>query len=227
MLLIIENDKQNREILQKRLFSDFAINTCATSSRNIESAFTKYRIGAAYIPDAEAIPNPIGYCRRFKEAHPNIPLIAAIPSNCTKIDRDALYRVADNIPIKPLPMIRLVEIICELQRLYTGRDYLDLHYGALSITPYTFTVFYGGVPIELSVNAVSILRYLCEEAPRPVPAEELLRTTGTPDRKRSLSAIRSQINELNKISLSALGCRIVTHVHGKGYIIGSEALKIH
>ena len=227
MLLIIDNAKEAREELRRKFFYDFAINTCATSLRNFESAFAKHPISAAYIPNMESVPNPIGYCRRFKAAHPEVPLIAAVPSTETKIDLDALYRVTDNIPLTPLPMIRLVEIICELQRLYTGRDHLDLCYGTLSITPYTFTVFYGGQPLELSVNAISILRYLCEQAPRPIPTAELVAATGSPDRRRTPSALSSRINELNKLSQKAIGCRMVSHVRGKGYIIGTEPRKTH
>lgn len=225
MLLIIDNSKELREELREKFFSDFAINTCATSARNFESAFAKYHVRAAYIPNTESVQNPIGYCRRFKAAHPNIPLIAAVPRENAGIDLEALYRVTDNIPLKPLPAIRLIEIICELQRLYTGRDHLELTYGALMISPYTLTVLYGGIPLDLSASAVSILRYLCEEAPRPVPAHELLATTCSPHRKRSPSAIRTHINELNKRSLTSIGCRIVTHVRNQGYIIGKRTAK--
>lgn len=225
MILIIDNSKPDREALQEKLFSDFGLNTCATSARNAESAFAKHPIGAAYIPHAEMIPNPVGYCRRFKAAHPDIPLIAAVPREGTGIDLDALYRVTDNIPLRPLPAIRLVEIICELMRLYTGRDHLDLICGPLSITPYTFTALYCGCPVELNASAFSILRYLCEAAPRPVPTEELIGRTCAPNRKRSPSAVRTQINQLNKRSLSVVGCRMVTHVHGQGYIIGERPKK--
>ena len=225
MILIIDNSKSDREELQEKFFSDFAINTCATSARNIESAFSKYKIDAAYIPHTEMIPNPVGYCRRFKAAHPDIPLIAALPREGTGIDLDALYRITDNIPLRPLPSIRLVEIICELMRLYTGRDYLELTCGPLSITPYTFTALYCGRPVLLNASAFSILRYLCEAAPRPVPTEELIGTTCAPNRKRSPSAIRTQINELNKRALSSVGCRMVTHVYGQGYIIGEKPKK--
>ena len=225
MILIIDNSKPDREALQEKFFSDFGLNTCATSARYSESAFAKYKIDAAYIPNAETIPNPIGYCRRFKAAHPNVPLIAAVPREGTDIDLDALYRVTDNIPLRPLPAIRLVEIICELMRLYTGRDRLELTCGPLSITPYTFTALYCGCPVELNASALSILRYLCEAAPRPVQTEELTCTTCAPNRKRSPSTIRTHINQLNKKSIAAVGCRMVTHVHGQGYVIGERPKK--
>ena len=225
MLLIIDNSKEAREELRKKFFCDFAINSCAASSRNFESAFKKHPIGAIYIPDIEGIPNPIGYCRRLKTAYPEIPLIVSVMHEATRIDLDALYRVTDNLPKQQIPMIRLVEIICELQRLYTGRDHLDLCCGSLSITPYTFTVLYCGVPIVLNASAVSILRYLAEAAPRPVPTQELLVSTCAPYRKRNGSAIRTQINELNRSALSAVGCRLVTHLRGQGYVIGEPIRK--
>ena len=222
MLLIIENSVEARNEIHKRLFYDFAINACTSSARSFENAFLKYHITAAYIPNTEAIQNPIGFCRRFKNAHPDIPLIAAVPREGAAIDLDALYRVTDNLPLKPLPMIRLIEIILELERLYTGRDHLSLTCGALTLTPYTFTVLYCGVPLELSVSAVSILRYLCEEAPRPITVQELLKTTCSPERKRTPSAIRTHISEINKLSVEKLGARMVTHIRDRGYIIGTN-----
>ena len=222
MLLIIDNAKDVREALQDKLFYEFALNTCATSARNTESAFAKHQIDAAFIPNAGTIPNPVGYCRRFKAAHPDIPLIAAIPQDYEGIDPDALYRVTDNIPTTPLPTIRLVEIVLELQRLYTGRDHLALTSGALSISPYALTVLYCGCPIELSANAISILRYLCEAAPRPVPTAELLSETCAPNRQRKPAALRMQIAEINKRSVAVIGTRMISHIVGKGYVIGDR-----
>ena len=221
MLLIIDNSKEAREALQEKFFSEFAINACTRSARNAESAFAKHKISAAYIPDAEAIPNPVGYCRRFKAAHPDIPLIAAVTREGERIDLDALYRVTDNIPLMPIPTIRLVEIIFELQRLYTGRDHLDLAHGSLSISPYALTVLHADRPINMSASEISILRYLCEAAPRPVPIAELLSETCAPNRQRKAGALRMHITEINKRSRAAIGIRLVSHIAAKGYILGA------
>ena len=222
MLLIIDNSVEFRKELRLELFRRFAINTCAASSRHYESAFAKYPIGAAYIPNLETVPNPIGFCRRFKAAHPDIPLIAAVPRGYEGIDLDKLYSVTDNIPLKPIHRIHVVEIIYELQRLYTGRDHLELTCGPLAITPYTYTAFFCGRPIRLTVGMMSILRYICEAAPRPVSAEELRIASGTPFVKRSLSAVRSQITEINRISKRTIGAPIVSLDYGKGYIIATK-----
>ena len=222
MLLIIDNSVEFRKELRLDFFRRFAINTCTASSRHYESAFAKYTIGAAYIPNLENVPNPIGFCRRFKKTHPDIPLIASVPRDYTKIDLDVLFSVTDNIPLKPIHRIRVVEIIYELQRLYTGRDHLELTCGSLSLTPYTYTVFFCGTPIRMTVGMISILRYICEAAPRPVPVEELLATTGSPIVKRSLSAVRSQITEINRLSRRIVGAPIVSLHYGKGYIIATK-----
>ena len=77
MLLIIENDPKKRISIQHEFFAKFAINACGASYRLVGRAFERFPVSAAYIPNTEAIPNPVGFCRRFKQAYPHIPLVAA------------------------------------------------------------------------------------------------------------------------------------------------------
>lgn len=219
MLLIIENDPKRRATIRHEFYRKFAINTCGASYRFIDSAFQKYPISAAYIPNTETIPNPIGFCRRFKASHPRIPLVAAAPRAGTKLDLDDLYRVTDNIPLLPLATVRVAEILCELMRLYTGEDRVESNVRGLHFNIYSFSVVFGGVECFLGANSLSILRHLAWEDPRPIPTTELALCTGSPLYRHSTSCIRSHMSEINKRCIAAFGNKVVSHIRGKGYTI--------
>ena len=219
MVLIIENDPKKRAAVRHEFFAKLAINTCGASYRFIDRAFERFPITAAYIPTTETIPNPVGFCRRFKKAYPHIPLVAAVPRAGSRIDLDALYTVTDNIPLLPLATVRIAEILCELMRLYTGRDHVENTVRGMYFNIYTFSVFYGGVECFLGANSLSILRYLAWAEPRHVTAAELALGTCSPLSSRTTSCMRTHIYDINRKCVAAFGNKVVSYTPSKGYRI--------
>lgn len=223
MILVIENDPKRRLAIRHELFLKFGLNTCGAAIDEIDGTLSRFRVSAAYIPYAEELCDPIGVCRSFKAKSPEIPLIAAVPKGCERIDLDALYAVTDNIPLRPLPAVKVAEIICELIRIYTGKDRLEQRIGSFSINIYTSAVFYGFRACTVGKNGISILRHLFAYAPEPITAEELARCTCTPlNETRSLSCIRMQIKAINTRAEAILGVPVVRNVRGRGYTVGPE-----
>ena len=219
MLLIIENDPKKRISIQHEFFAKFAINACGASYRLVGRAFERFPVCAAYIPNTEAIPNPVGFCRRFKQAYPHIPLVAAVGRTGSRLDLDALYTVTDNIPLLPLATVRVAEILCELMRLYTGRDHVENTVHGLYFNIYTFSVYYGGIECFLGANSLSILRYLAWAEPRPVTATELALGTCSPLSSRTTSCMRTHVYDINRKCVAAFGNRVISHTPGEGYRI--------
>ncbi len=208
MILIIENDPAMRKSV-RHAFYKIPLNTCGASHRYAEAVLQKFPVSAVYIPRIETIPNPIGFCRRFKEAHPELPLVAAAERGGS-VDLDALYAVTDNIPLRPIATIRVVEILCELCRLYTGRDPADCRVGrALVLTPYAHIACCHCRWMTFTTHALSLLRHLAEAYPREVSSKELSLCTGSPLAKRTPSAVRTMISELNARVMRATGHPIV------------------
>lgn len=222
MILIIENDPKKRFAARHELFLKFGLNTCGAATDEIDGVLARCRVSAAYIPYTEDLQDPIGVCRSFKEKNPEIPLVAAVPKGHEGIDLDALYAVTDNIPLKPLPAVKLAEIICELIRIYTGVDRLEQQYDGFTVNIYTSAVFYGLRACTVGKNGISILRHLFAYAPEPIPAEELARCTCTPiNETRSLSCIRMQIKAINTRAEAILGVPVIRNIRGRGYTVGS------
>ena len=220
MILVIESDSALRIKTQDAFYRKFALNTCGCSPGETEAAFSSYRIAAAYIPYAETLSDPVGFCREFKNLHPNIPLIAAVPKGFDTIDLDRLYAVTDNIPFRPLYDIRTIEIICDLIRIYTGKDRLHIRHNGLEINLFVFSIYYCGLSDKIGVNSVSILPYLCCQYPRPVPASELAACTGNPRKEgRTDECIRTHINFINRRARASFGRPLVRCIRGTGYVI--------
>ena len=196
MILVIENDPNIRLSVRKALYK-FPLNTCGAAYRYTESVLAKFPVSAVYIPRIEKIPNPIGFCRKFKEAHPNLPLVAAAERD-SKVDLDALYAVTDNIPLRPIATVRVAEILCELRRLYTGRDVAECAVAAALLLPLHATMLRcHGHWLSLTTKNLSLLRHLAEAYPREVTADELSRCTGSPSEKGASNLTRKMINEIN------------------------------
>ncbi len=217
MFLIIENDPAVRKSTRLALYK-LPINTCGASHRYAEAVLEKFPVNAVYIPRIETIPNPIGFCRRFKEAHPELPLVAAATHD-SDVDLDALYAVTDNIPLRPISTIRVAEILLELCRLYTGRDICECRAGgALRLTPYAHMARCHRYWLLFTTHALSVLRHLGEAYPREVSSHELALCTGSPCGKRSTSAVRTMISEINARTIRVTGHPIV--VRGRrGYTV--------
>lgn len=223
MILIIENDAERCYRTRHEFFLKFGLNTCVATENGIGEAMARCRVSAAYIPFAEELSDPIAICRAFKEKYPEIPLVAAVPKGYEGLDLDALYAVTDNIPLRPLPTVKVAEIICELIRIYTGVDRLEQQYAGFSINIYTTSVFYGLRACTVGRNGISILRHLFAYAPTPITAEELARCTCSPvNETRTLSCIRMQIKAINTRALAILGTPIIRNVRGSGYTVGPE-----
>ena len=131
--------------------------------------------------------------------------------------------MTDNIPLRPLPTVKLAEIICELIRIYTGADRLEQQFSGFTINIYTSSVFYGLRACTVGKNGISILRHLFANAPNPITAEELARCTCTPiNETRSLSCIRMQIKAINTRAEAILGVPVIRNIRGQGYTIGPK-----
>lgn len=219
MILIIDTDTAKIEAVRCEFFSKFAINTCGSTPDAVEDAFSRYRIEAAYIPNTQSLPDPVGFCRAFKRARPEIPLVAAVPKKLALPYLDELYAVTDNIPLLPLAAVRIVEIICELIRMYTGNDRLDICVAGVSLNVYCFSLFYGNSVLPVGVHTVSLLRYLFTQSPRPVPVEELCAATGNPRRPRTPGNLRVRIHATNRMTADFIGRPLIAHERGKGYYI--------
>ena len=219
MILIIENDKEKQDACRCTFFSKFAINTCGATTDTVEEAFSRFRIEAAYIPNTVSLPDPVAFCRAFKRAHPEIPLIAAVPKKEALPYLDELYAVTDNMPLLPLAAVRIAEIICELVRMYTGKDRLELMVAGVSLNIYCSYLFYGNSALPVGVHTVSILRYLFSQSPRPVPPEELCAATGHPCRERSYGSLRVRIHDINRRTADFIGRPLIANERGKGYYI--------
>ncbi len=224
MILIVDNDPIRRIEAQHTFFSKFALNTCGSSTDETEETLLAYPVAAVYVPYAEALPDPIGFCRAFKLAHPNIPLIAAVPKDDPGLDLDILYGVTDNIPFRPITPMHQAEIICEMIRMYTGRDRLEQNVGGVTLSIYTFSVIFCGRVSTFSVGEVSILHHLAAQAPRPVPVSELARCTGGPrTRHETDGRIRQRISIANQHAVRVFGRPLIANIRGKGYVIDPYA----
>ncbi len=220
MLLIVENNPDALMKVRHNLYRKYALNTCGATTEEAETALATYPVRAVYIPNAEALPDPIGFCRAFKLLHPKIPLIAAVPKQCADIDLDALYAVTDNIPLRPLKTSRILEIIYELVRLYEGRDYLHLEYEGIALPLYSSHLFYYGEILSFSLAEFSVIRYLLEAAPRPVTATELAANTCNPMlSKRTTRNIASRIYNLNCRAKAKIGRPLISRINKQGYCL--------
>ncbi len=226
MILIVDNDPERRLRAQHSFFSVFALNTCGASTTDVEQALSRYPVAAVYAPYAEALPDPIGFCRSFKLQHPNIPLIATVPKEGSGLDLDILYGVTDNIPLRPITLMHQAEIVCEMIRLYTKRDRLEQNIAGVTLSIYTFSVIFCGISATFSANSVSILHHLAAQAPRPVPVSELARCTGGPrTRHETDGRIRQRISATNQRAVEVFGRPLIANIRAKGYIIDPYAVK--
>ena len=217
MFLIIDNDRSIRLGMQRSLYRH-TLNTCAASARTAVQAPLRFSVHTAYVPRLETIPNPIGFCRRFKLAYPKIPLAVRLAED-SLIDLDALNAVTDTIIIKEISSLDLAELLCELTRLYSGRDLLSCRAGALSLNIYARVAHIHGRLFSLTGSTISILRYLAEAHPRPVAPTELAKCTGTPGKVHTPSCVSSILSRLNQRVVYYTGQPIVSSSRGGGYRI--------
>ncbi len=218
MIFIIENDHKIRD-RERRRFYKFPLNTCGSASRYAIEKISDYPVTAIYIPNIDTVPNPIEFCRKLKKAYPSLPLIVTVPKT-DKIDLDTLYRVTDNMPNRPLATVRLAEIICELSRLYTGRDFIECKVNsALKLTIYAHVATVHQRLLSFNSQALSVLRHLAEAYPRYVPTEELALCTGVHRGKRSPESVRFQIFKINAKAKARTGRPIIVFKRGCGYTV--------
>ena len=226
MILVVDHDPERRLKMQYRIYAKFALNTCGAATDEVEDTLGRYPVAALFLPYAEELPDLIEFCRSFKLRHPNIPLIATVPKGTPEEELDALYRVTDNIPLRPLFLIRQIEIVCEMIRLYTRRDRLEQTAAGVRLSIYTFTIFFCGRMTTYCPSALSILHHLATHAPEPVSVEELARCTGNPcDRRETGGRIRQRISAINQQATRELGRPLIANIRAKGYVIDPYAVK--
>lgn len=221
MILIIDKDNDYSMAQRLKLYRMFALNTYACTPDEADVAITEHRAGAIYIPRIETIDDPVSFCRHLKQAFPKVPLITPLPKVDPSIPYDALYPVTDNIPLTPLPFAHLVEIIAELQRIYTGRDHMQMTAGPLTLYLHAFTVAYAARLFSLTPLQLSILRYVAEAHPNHVPASELCRYAGCPNRPMTKKGLQTNITLMNEKVRSITGYPILFSRYGKGFRISS------
>ena len=223
MLLIIEKDKDL--LLKERchFFKRFGMSTWGADFDDYEEVFDELPVDAVYIPRVEQAPDPIGLCRAIKQAHPNIPLVTPIAREECTLDLDALYAVTDNIPLYPLTFVQMGEIICELQRMYTGRDFLEPVYAALRMSIYTPTSIYASSALRLNVNESAILRHLWVSMPRHVTLDELALLSCRPDRHHTEFYVKNIIDDINRRTRKITGCDLVIFDEERNVYLGPPA----
>ena len=209
MLLIIEND--NDLLLEERcrFFKRFAMSTWGAGFNDYENAFEKFPIDAVYVPRVAQAEDPIGFCRALKQSHPNVPLVTPIKREECTIDLDALYTVTDNIPIYPLTFVQMGEIICELQRMYTGRDFLEPVYRSLRMSIYTTTAIYNMTTFSVNTNESAILRHLWVSMPRHVSLDEMALISCRPDRHHNEFHVKVLIDGINRRARTISGHDVI------------------
>lgn len=218
MIFIIENDYKIRDRERRRFFK-FPLNTCGSASRYAIEKIKDYPVTAIYIPNIDTVPNPIEFCRRVKQTYPTIPLIVTVPAG-DRIDLDTLYRVTDNMPKRGIAAVRLAEIVCELSRLYTGRDQIECKVnGDLKLTIYAHVATVHQRLLSFNTQALSVLRHLAEAYPRYVPTEELAICTGVHHGKRSPESVRFQIFKINAKAKARTGFPVIAYKRGAGYTV--------
>lgn len=222
MILVVDQDPAEYKRIQHRLFRDFCLNTCGSVAEEVENTLLSYPVVAVYIPRTATIPNPIEFCRAFKFAHPNIPLIAGVEKEDPKLDLDILYGVTDNIPLQPLRIVKIAEIICEMIRLYTRKDRLQQTVDGLTLNIYRKAAVFCGLSIPYGVSALCLLRYLAVNHPNPIPLEELTRNIKSPYApKYNISRIRKLIYDVNFRSRIYINRKLIVNVKEKGYALNA------
>ena len=220
MILIVDPDIEEQKRIRHLFFAKFAICTCGAVPEEVEEALSRYPVAAVYLPRTALLDDPIGFCRAFKLAHPNVALVAGVQKSDPAVDLDALYGVTDNIPLLPIATVRLAEILCELIRLYTGRDRLEQIVNGVVISIYHPNVFFCGVKIRFGISSLSLLSYLASQAPRCVPSPELTQNVGSPYAPPyDVGRIRKLVFDVNARARAAIGRPIIVNVKGEGYRI--------
>ena len=225
MILICDFDSEFAMSIRLKFHRLFALNTYSCTPDEIEDAVLEHRADAIYIPRIETIFDPIDFCRRLKTIFPKIPLITPLPKQDSPIPYDELYPVTDNIPLLPIPFVRLVEIITELRRLYTGRDHMLLTAGPVSLHLHSFTIAYAARLLSLTAIQLSILRYAAEAYPNHVTAADLCRYAGCPNRPLSPKALQSVITAMNGKVERIAGFPILFSRYGVGYKISPRPFR--
>lgn len=221
MILIVDEDADYALSVRLKFHRAFALNTFACTPGEVDAAVVEHRADAIYVPRIETVEDPVGFCRHLKTAFPSVPLITPLPKADSPIPYDALYPVTDNIPLTPITPARLVDIIAELRRLYTGRDHMQLTAGSLTMYLHSFTAAYAAHLFSLTAIQASILRYVAEAHPNHVPLRVLCRYAGCPGRPMSPKAMQTTITQLNEKVARATGCPILFSLYGKGFRIRS------
>src|SRR3984957_17702792 len=140
-------------------------------------------------------------CRRVGQQYPGLPIVVLTVRDEESDKVDALDADADDYVTKPFQIRELTARLRSAVRrskVSTARQESVCSIGGITLDPERRRVEKQGEEIHLTPKEFEMLRYLMEQAGRPVPHQRLLTTNWGPGYGNELEYLRVLIKQLRK-----------------------------
>jgi two-component system KDP operon response regulator KdpE len=140
-------------------------------------------------------------CRRISQQYPGLPILVLTVRDEESDKVDALDAGADDYVTKPFQIRELTARLrsaIRRSKVSTARPDAVCSIGGITLDPERRRVEKQGEEIHLTPKEFEMLRYLMEQAGRPVPHQRLLTTIWGPEYGNEREYLRVLINQLRK-----------------------------
>lgn len=218
-ILIIEDEPELREIIQRYLEKERYIVTCAgdlkTGLLKIEDYNYDCILLDIMLPDG----NGLSMLQELKARHKqeNVIIISAKDSLEDKVA--GLELGADDYLPKPFHLPELIARIRSVIRRNNRNGNITLAYGNIRVLPDTFQVFVDDQPLELTRKEYDILFYLMNRPERVINKQTLAESVWGDhiDQVDNFDFIYAQVKNLRKKLKDANATPLLKAVYGFGY----------
>ena len=218
MILIIDNNSEARE----KYIADFrelGVNAFGASENESTKLIYSYSFNAFLIVNSESLVCSTQICKDIKAAFPKIPLIL-LAKNESEKQLDELNIYVDNILLPNVPLKKVVPVIMEYVRIYSGRCRTDMIYKSVRVELYSQSVFFFGERFHTSKSEYFLIRYLVNAADI-VALDEIKNLCFPLSPEISRHAIIELISRINSKAERLFNKKIITSEGNGKYIIAA------
>lgn len=156
-------------------------------------------------------------CRRFKQEHPETPVLMLTGKDTTDDKITGLDAGADDYITKPFSAEELSARLRALLRRRAAPAAEKVVSGSVSLEPASRSAFASGKPLQLSPIEFNLLEFLLKHPGDCFSPEALLSRVWADAEEATVASVRVTVNRLRTKLEEALGTCPLTTVRGSGY----------
>lgn len=216
-ILVIEDEAQLREQLQRRLQADgYTVDVSADGKDGLYRA-SEYPLDAAIVDLGLPGLSGIEVIKQLRSLGKNLPILVLTARGSWQNKVEGLEAGADDYLVKPFQMEELQARLKALLRRAAGAASNTLRYGPLTLDLTAQAVARQGMPVDLTSFEYRLLEYLIKQRGKVVPKSELADYLYPHDQDRDSNVLEVLVGRLRRKLDPDNSLLPIETLRGRGY----------